>query len=179
MTHNGNGNGAQDAPSTEQLYQQIAPERRFSAQPVKVRFPTGAEAFVRPVGLDVLVKSGRLPDFLTPMVMDGLNGKPTTMPTVDEVGQVKDLFALIDTIAELAFVLPRVVEVPANDTEITVDDIPLDDKYFLFELLGKPRRWLENFRPQPERDVRPVADEPGLPVEAAEPNAEVEASAEA
>lgn len=159
---NGNSNGAHE-PTVYEQYAQIPKAKRFTAEPVLVTLNSGLVALLRPVGLDLLIKTGRIPDLLTPMIMDALNGRAPIIPTVDKPEEAQELVKYLDLLCELAFVAPKVVADPHGEEEISAGDIPFADKFALQYMVGQPRKWLENFRPVASTDVRPVGTEPGLP----------------
>lgn len=131
----------------------------------QITLPSGETVVIRGVGFDALLLSDRVPDFLTPLVSGAINGQMITIPNVDntDVEKTKEMARFLNLICELAFVSPRIVENPQAADEISVDDVSLSDKqYLFFNILGKPTRWLENFRHQQAQNVADLGNGEGL-----------------
>ena len=121
---------------------------------VLVRLPSGNLARVRSVQPSVVIRSGRLPDSLTPLIVDVMDGKTDEESwkpkTVAELG---DYVAFMDLICECAMVSPRIVADPQSDDEIGIEHLDTEDKEFLVQLMGASTRKLESFRQEQKDDV--------------------------
>jgi hypothetical protein len=141
----------------------------------EVTLPSGDTVVLRGVGFDTLLLTDRVPDFLTPLVVNAVNGSQVPLPSVEEdVEKTKEMAQFINLVCELAFVSPRIVPTPQAEDEISMDDLDMIDKRFVFfNVLGKPTRWLNSFRHEQAQDVGGVGDGEGLP-DTTEPIGEVE-----
>lgn len=141
--------------------------RKARTEGIEFKFPSGMVAYVKPVGVDLFLKLGRVPDFLTPALIEALEIGKSAIPERKTLADELDWIKFVDSVTELAFVHPRVVAEPTGEDEITLEDVEWGDKLALVELLGAPRRKLESFRPQPGGDVPGVGGGAG-PTAAAE-----------
>ena len=119
----------------------------------EVVLPSGNVVLMRPVGFDILLRSGRVPDFLTPLVIKAFKGEGEM--EVEELKDILGFFDLMDLCCELAFVSPTVAE-------IGLENIEFNDKAIAFQTLGKAPSWLDQFRPEPESRAGTGADEQSL-----------------
>lgn len=126
-------------------------------QGLLVTFKSGNVARIRPVGLDLLVRCGRVPDILQACIVQLIETGKGDLPREATLTDESAWFDFLNGLAELAFVSPRVVPEPQADDEISPWDIELADKMQLWEALGAPARALVHyFRSAAER-VEPVA----------------------
>lgn len=123
-----------------------------------VRLPSGNVATLRPVALDQLMLSGKIPDLLTPIAAKSLWTETDTGAIADQVETAKGFAELVNLIVPLAMLAPRVVAEPAGDDEIAPDDIEFSDKIAIFQLATGGATVLANFRKGQETDVEPVPD---------------------
>lgn len=105
---------------------------------MEVDMPSGATYRVRDVGVGLLVKLGRIPDYFTPMVLQLVTEGSCTIPPVTNIDEYRQRLELTDNIVTTALISPRIVENPTDDEECHIDNIPAADKNFLFQLLFKP-----------------------------------------
>jgi hypothetical protein len=123
--------------------------RAAREQGISVTFRSGNTARIRPVGLDLLVKTGRVPNVLEPMVVQLIETGRADTPASASLEDESAWFDFLNCLCELAFVQPRVVAEPQTEDEIGVWDISLSDKMQLWEVLGTPARMLaSHFRQQ-------------------------------
>lgn len=131
--------------------------------------PSGAVARLRPVSPDQLIVAGEVPDILTPLVLkmlfQGSDGSELTkLVTSNEesLTHARGTMTLINAVCRAAFVQPRIVAEPATDDEISIDDVTVLDRYFVFQLATQPAEVLRDFRLSPETtDVATVPDGEG------------------
>lgn len=140
--------------------------RRPRMEGVVIPLPSGNICRIRPVALDVMITSGKLPDLLTPLAAKTL----WTELDTDQIGDVAEMATgmaeLFGTVCRAAFIEPRIVDSPEADDEISLEDIDFADKAAVFQLAIQPAKVLEGFRQQQTRDVEPVRDGEKQPVEA-------------
>jgi hypothetical protein len=137
--------------------------RKAREDGIEFKFPSGMVANIKPVGVDLFLKLGRVPDFLTPALIEALEIGKSAIPQRKTLEDEQSWIEFVDSVAELAFVHPRIVKEPSGEDEIALEDVEWGDKIALVELLGSPRRKLESFRSQPNSDVPSVGDVTGPP----------------
>lgn len=130
--------------------------------------PSGAVARLRPVSPDQLIAAGEVPDILTPLVLkmlfQGSDGSELSQLTQPEqvLSHAGETVKLINAICRLAFVQPRIVDDPQTDDEISIDDVAIIDRSFVFQLVTQPAEVLRDFRLSPTTtDVATVPDGEG------------------
>lgn len=142
--------------------------RAAKRKTVLVKMPVaGWLAELRSISFHTLILSGKVPDHLTSVVVKLWNGEsPISAPRSEqeEYDAIKLLFELQQLVAKEMFVLPRIVDHPNEDSddEIHINDLEQEDLSFVYSFLYLPARELESFRYQPDADVEPVVDQPGL-----------------
>jgi len=119
-----------------------------------ITLPSGNVARLRPVALDVLITSGRLPDMLSPIAAKTL----WVEEDVSKVGDVPELakgFAdLVNFIVPVSFMEPEVVtEGEPGDGQIHIEDVDFGDKVAVFNLVTSGAATLRQFRDQQEGNV--------------------------
>lgn len=119
----------------------------------EIELPSGNVVEMRPVGFDLLLRSGRVPDFLTPLIIRAFKGKGEL--DMEELSDVLGFFDLMDLCVDLAFVHPTAAE-------IGLENIAYVDKVVAFQSMGQSPRWLDNFRPESARDGATGSDESGV-----------------
>lgn len=123
-----------------------------------ITLPSGNTARLRPVALDVMITSGKLPDILTPIAAKTLWAEIET----EEIGNVAEMASgmadLFGIVCKAAFMEPAVVDKPKADNEISLEDISFEDKAAVFQLAIQPAKVLERFREQQAAGVESVPD---------------------
>lgn len=134
-----------------------------------VTLPSGNVARLRPVALDQLIISGKLPDLLTPIAAKSLWTETDTSTIADQVETAKGFAELVNLVVPLAMMEPRIVADPQADDEIAMDDIEFSDKIAIFQLATGGSTVLRAFRERQEanvdavpdsEDVRPATEQP-------------------
>jgi hypothetical protein len=137
-----------------------------------VTLPSGNVARLRPVALDQLIISGKLPDLLTPIAAKSLWTETDTSTIADQVETAKGFAELVNLVVPLAMLTPRIVLDPQADDEIAMDDIEFSDKIAIFQLATGGSTVLRAFRERQEasvdalpdsEDVRPKTEPPVEP----------------
>lgn len=123
-----------------------------------VTLPSGNVATLRPVALDMLIASGKLPDLLTPIAAKSLWTETDTSTIADQVETAKGFAELVNLIVPAAMLTPRIVENPQGDDEISLEDIDFSDKIAIFQLATGGSQVLKSFREQQEKRMEPVPD---------------------
>lgn len=142
----------------------------------EVQLPSGYIVEMRPLGYDLVLKCEHVPDFITSMVVRAFKGEGAAL-NIDQFKQLGEFVDFLGECCQLCLVHPSVVVAPDpnDDDQITPDMLDFEDKAFIFQTLGKPPRWLDNFRPQQTGDVQTGAEKQPVS-DAAEPTAEPEAT---
>lgn len=132
--------------------------RKPREQGETVRLPSGNVATLRPVALDQLMLSGKIPDLLTPIAARSLWTETDTASIGDQVETAKGFAELVNLIVPAAMIAPRIVEVAETDDEITLADIDFSDKIAIFQLATGGSQVLKSFRISQEKRLGPVPD---------------------
>lgn len=123
-----------------------------------VTLPSGNIATLRPVALDLLITSGKLPDLLTPIAAKSLFVEESAATIADQAELAKGYAELINLIVPLAMLSPRITPEPVKDDEISLDDLEFSDKVAIFNLATGGATVLKSFREQQERHVAVTPD---------------------
>lgn len=162
---NGDASGSQPAASSPQ--QELQPTlgsqmRQMREQGVVLTFPSGNRYRVRTVGAAALLRRGNLPNVLLAFVIDaiyyGVDGKKIDQFfTLQEREENAAAFVeSLNVCCDLVFMEPRIVENPTADDECSIDDIPIQDRSWAFDLAFGVARELRPFRDEQEADVDSV-----------------------
>jgi len=125
-----------------------------------IQLPSGNCARLRAVGLDLMVKLGRIPDAMASVALDALEGRGDGTQQLKDLAEGAQMIEFVESVCELAFVSPKIVKDPQADDEIHINDVDMGDKWFVLGFLNRPARELERFRQKQHRDVAPVGPEP-------------------
>lgn len=142
----------------------ITPAAEWKPQTVLFKLPSGRVVRLRPVEMDVFLRLARIPDSLTPLVLQRfapITGK-TTEDDVSDFDALKNTMEFMNIICEFTVVEPKVIldrEPDYTRGEISIDDIPFDDKQAITLFFNNPGDALRPFRTGPSSDVEPVRDE--------------------
>lgn len=132
--------------------------RRPREEGFLIRLPSGNTARLRPVALDVMLASGKLPDLLTPIAAQSL-WTETNTETLGQQGELaKSYVELINAIVPAAMMCPTISATPTADDEISLSDLDFSDKVAIFQLVTQPVEVLRRFRDQQSADVELVHD---------------------
>ena len=128
-----------------------------------IKLPSGNVARLRPVALDVLITSGKLPDLLTPIAAKTLWAELDMEEIGDAAEVAKSMSELLNFVCKASFLEPRVVDEEPEEDEIALEDIEIGDKTFVFQLATQPAEVLRRFRERQSRDVASVPDGESIP----------------
>ena len=98
---------------------------------VPIRLPSGNVASIRSVGLDLVIRLGRVPDVLTPVIVDVVKGQGEgdLAGALHTMKDVQAVMEFLNAVVELCFVEPRIVDKPQAEDEISLGDVDWDDKW--------------------------------------------------
>lgn len=126
---------------------------------VLFHFPSGFTALIRPVNVGTFIRLGRIPDVLTGLVSQLINGQ---VADVNSIETMRNLSEIYDIFCETCFVSPKVVkELSGAPDEILAEDIADTDKQTLFALMGSPASALARFRTESAQPVDAVVGQSG------------------
>lgn len=111
---------------------------------------------IRPMDPEFFFQSGKLPDFLTPVVQRLINGQDRDLPIPkdQEPEDLKNWLAWLNDLVTYALVYPKVVTNPGKEGELAITEIGYADKLHIYAMFGLPARTLRSFR---EKQVQSVA----------------------
>lgn len=120
---------------------------------VDLTLPSGNVCKARRVGLDAMIKGGRIPNNLLPMMKGALAGQSVDAAKLKESvtpETVQEMMGLFDVIAMDVMVEPKCHPVPElgerDDETLYVDDLDMEDKQFLFQWATGGTSDVEKFR---------------------------------
>jgi hypothetical protein len=131
--------------------------RKLREEGVIVPLPSGFVARLRPVGIEELVRRGRIPDQLTVLAAETVwQGTPSP----EQIKATsKGALEFLNIVVASAFKEPRVVlEGDPGEGEISIDDIDVGDKQAVFVWVTAPTTMLTRFRAEQKRNLAPVPD---------------------
>jgi len=105
--------------------------------------PSGNVARLRTVSLLDFVNRGEIPDPLSAAVAEMLGGKSKDIGDFENFKQFAGLAAFV---CRQAFVLPRIVDDPKADDEVSILDIDFADQRYVFNIVQKEILMLAPFR---------------------------------
>lgn len=120
---------------------------------------TGRLVRLRTLDASELLREGKIPDILTPLVVKSVYQDLTDKEVRDFLGQnrgkVDDALTMMDT---MNFVVGKAI---ADNTKVA--DLTLGEKRWIFRLAMGPAEILVSFRYDPNADVEPVAEGEDVP----------------
>jgi hypothetical protein len=137
-----------------------------------VELPSGRMARLGQVDLSSLLLKGDIPDFLTPTVSELLFGTVTEEQFNEDfspeqmLARGKGYLEFINAICKASFIEPRIANGSPGEGEIAIEDVPLDDRSFVFSIAIHGVEVLRSFRVGQEEAVEPVRDSEDEPDEA-------------
>lgn len=155
------------------------------AQGVDLPLPSGNVCLVRPVGMQVFMQKGMIPNSLMPIVNKAMQDqKPMEMKDLGEMDEQKlsDVMELVDAVTCFVVTEPVVSSVATREaierdetltpeereeklnSTLFVDEVDLDDKMFIFQFSVGGTRDVERFREQQAALVEPLPGQPDVPV---------------
>lgn len=145
---------------------------------VDLEVPSGKVCQVKPIGMDAFLSAGLIPNSLMAIVRAGMTATDDREQVVDELmedvngEQLVDMMRMFDAVTCHVVIQPEVHPVPERESDrrhdlLYVDEVDVNDKFFIFNFAVGGTRDLERFRQQQEGSVGPVRD-----VEVAEDTAE-------
>jgi hypothetical protein len=124
-----------------------------------VRLPSsGNHARLRPVALDVLIMSGKIPDILTPAAARTLWDSPSVGSIAERAEIDREFIEMINIVVPAAMMEPRIVDNPQAEDEISLADLDFGDKVAIYQLAIQPAEVLRRFRDGQAADLASVSD---------------------
>jgi hypothetical protein len=131
-----------------------------------VDLPSGITIKMRMPGMDTFVKSGIIPNSLLPIIQDAMKtGKTPDRETLTQsVDSMDEMFEMIDKVTCHCMVDPT-CEMPPDDEDerrtdqLYADEVPIEDKLFIYQLAVGGTRDVESFRKELDQDLAPTPRE--------------------
>lgn len=103
-----------------------------------VELPSGKVARLqKPDVLALIMSSGEIPDVLSGQLLAGLQGGAAPKePAEITADSLSDLLEVVNTVTKAAFVLPRIVDKPADqmdEDEIGIEHVAFNDRVFVLK----------------------------------------------
>lgn len=123
----------------------------------ELTLPSGNVCLARPVSLDALIKSGKVPNTLLPMIQKAFAGKRPEAKDLNEMGQseeaVIDMMRMFDTVIVDCVIEPKVTMPPDDADErsedvLYADEVDILDKQFIFQWAVGGTSDVDKFREQ-------------------------------
>jgi hypothetical protein len=114
---------------------------------------------VRNVRPDQLLKLGKIPNPLAALMVDIIYGNVDSdrmnsfLSITDNVEAAIDMVESLRVVCAAAFVSPKIVDNPTKDDEISIDDVELSDRSYVFRLTFVSAEALKTFRYESPSDV--------------------------
>jgi len=124
---------------------------------------------LRTVRPDMLLRLGKIPNPLSALMVDIIYGTTEDdrldrfLDTQEGVEAALDMLESLRVVCTAAFIQPRIVDDPVGDDEISIDDLELSDRSYIFRLSFIPAEALKTFRYKPPSDVEVMENGAGVP----------------
>lgn len=139
--------------------------KQASAEPIEL--PSGNYMRVRRIGMQTLMATGKMPNALMNIVRSAVD-KGTGMDGVDmadvvgDEKQLAEMMKFMDDLCCMVSVDPKVHPIPKNEADrddetLYADEVDMDDKSFLFQLVTGGTTDLEQFRAATDANVAAVS----------------------
>lgn len=124
---------------------------------------------LRTVRPDTLVRLGKIPNVLTTLVLNMIYDRGEEdqfekfLTNVESREEALEMLESLRVVCTASMVSPKIVDNPQADDEISIDDLDLGDRSYIFRLAFVPAEALSTFRYKPPSDVAVVANGEGNP----------------
>jgi hypothetical protein len=124
---------------------------------------------LRTVKPDMLLRQGKIPQVLTTLVINMIydqgpdNQFEAFLSPQETAEEAMAMLESLRVVCTAGLIAPKVVENPQTDDEISIDDIELSDRGYIFRLVFAPAEALSRFRAKSPSDVDVVANGAGDP----------------
>lgn len=155
---------------------EVTPAAEFRAmreRGVLQTLPSGRVVRLRTVTPDRLLREGKIPDILTPLVLrmvyeDVPNAQLDEFLATRE--RVADALAMIESLRVVCvagLLEPRIVDEPEGKGDISIDDLTLNERGWVFKLVFQSAETLSSFRfgQTPDVDTLPNGEGDSQPTE--------------
>lgn len=120
---------------------------------------SGKMVRLRTVRPDQLLRLGKIPNPLAAMMVDIIYGRMDSekmdnfLSLGEDVQAAMDMLESLRVVCTAALVDPKIVENPTQPNEISMDDLELNDRSYIFRLTFVSAEALKTFRYEPPTDV--------------------------
>jgi|SRR5215471_8941883 len=124
---------------------------------------------IRTVRPDQMLRLGSIPNPLAAMMVNMIYGNHDSdkmeafLSTAESVEAANEMLESLRIVCTAAFVNPKIVANPIKDDEISIDDIELSDRSYIFRLSFVPAEALKTFRYGSPSDVEVISNGAGDP----------------
>lgn len=127
-----------------------------------IALPSGLTVQAKRGGVEVFIKSGKIPNSLMPLLKAAMVGDEEAAKALASLDvnpeMLGEMFELFDIVAVATITVPKVWLVPDDESErdaerLYVDEIDGEDKQFLFQWAVGGTADVEKFREQAEQSV--------------------------
>lgn len=119
----------------------------------ELTLPSGLTVTVRDVTMTDLLLTGKLPASFVDMASDAAQNGASNFDLKQLAENGAEFKSMLDALVSIALVAPEIGTM-ADDTHITLDELPNDDKMAIFNHVNREVTALQSFR---ERQDKPVA----------------------
>jgi hypothetical protein len=107
---------------------------------IEVEMPDGSIVRMRPtVDTTYLIATGKIPDGLTAIALEGLNFDSKDKNALKDLGEnIKRLNDLYQIVCIETWIHPRIVDNPQKDDEISFKSLTKEEKEFTWNLINRP-----------------------------------------
>lgn len=148
------------AKKTEELKPTLGKAMRANREQGNVvEFPSGNFYRVRWASASALLRRGHLPNVLLSFVIDALYHGLSSQRVDDflllreKEEQAQEFLNSLQAVCEYMWLEPRIVDNPTTDDECHIEDVPLIDRAFAFDICFRPAKEVLPFRPESQTDV--------------------------
>ena len=119
--------------------------RKINVEGEVVQLPSGFVVRLRPVSMDFLWKTGKIPDALTNIVASIIS--TGTVATNNVLEDAKNIMDLKQVLVEASMIEPKIaIEPDYKNNEISYFDLSSEDTEFVMSWAQRPQKELINFR---------------------------------
>jgi hypothetical protein len=119
---------------------------------------------IRTVRPDALLRLGKIPQVLTTLMLDLIYDRGEDdqfekfLTTPEDQQEAINMLDSLKIVCTAGLISPKIVDEPVGDDEITIEDMDLGDRSFIFRLVFAPAEALSRFRPGSPADVDVVSN---------------------
>lgn len=138
---------------------------KSKTQPYPLELPSKNVCLVKPVGPEAFLTSGTIPNMLQPLVEEAIRSGKGLPPDkaaelVADPSMLPQMMEMVDQLVCFAVVEPQIQMPPPpglrDDSTLYIDEVNMEDKWFIFNHAVGGTRDLERFRREYQESVAAV-----------------------